>query len=255
MNITNYFLKALEILVNQLRELKTIKKWALGISIFTTIGSVFMLVMTYQTDYFEVNKFVDNIIIIFMIFSIFLLLVSSLSFSKSPIKIESIFEIQLEDLNQERVELKKRIAAKPKDDIFTTIQLNLNQTTEYYTINKSQARKSFNSSIFAMTIGMITIIVGIWLFYSGNKPRYEIATMTTVSGLLIEFISGAYFYVYNKSLNQLNHFYDKLEKMQDTMLAIELCKDLQDEIKKNEMKEKIILNLLSRSGKTDVGNS
>ncbi|MEC0234861.1 hypothetical protein P4H71_11035 [Paenibacillus kribbensis] len=252
----NYFLKALEIAANQLRELKTIKKWSLGISIFTTIGSIILLILTFQTDYYEVNELVTNVMIIFMVFSVLLLFVSILSFSKNPIKIESVFEIQLEELNEEREKLKKRISDKPKDDIFTTIQLNLNQTTEYYTINKSQARKSFNSSIFAMTIGMLTVVVGIWLFYSGNKPRYDIATMTTIAGVLIEFISGAYFYVYNKSLNQLNHFYDKLERMQDTMLAIELCNDLKDEEKKNEMKEKIILNLLSRSRKAEVeGNA
>ncbi|MES5896657.1 hypothetical protein [Bacillus cereus group sp. RP43] len=58
-----------------------------------------------------------------------------------------------------------------------------------------------------------------------------------------------YFHVYKKSLEQLNFFYEKLEKTQDTMVAIELTNSINDDVKKIELQEKIILNLIERSSK------
>src|SRR5262245_57720807 len=46
---------------------------------------------------------------------------------------------ELAPIRKEREEIRERIKEK-EPDIFDTIQLNLNQLSEYYTINKSQAR-------------------------------------------------------------------------------------------------------------------
>ncbi|WP_445683389.1 hypothetical protein [Solibacillus sp. FSL W8-0474] len=66
---------------------------------------------------------------------------------------------------------------------------------------------------------------------------------------MLEFIGAMYFVVYNKSLKQLNFFYSKLEKVQDTMIAIELTNSINDEPKKVEFQEKIVINLIERSSR------
>lgn len=197
-----------------------------------------------------------EIVIIISITLIFLLLLFILSaimaLFKEPISLRNPFELELKRLTEERIELKKKVeetVEKGESDsvesVFNIIQLNLNQTTEYYTINKGQARKSFGISVTAIVIGSLTILVGIYLVYFGDGQK--ISVISIISGVVLEIIGGMYFVIYNKSIKQLNYFYNKLEKVQDTMLAIELTNGIEDKDKSLELKEKIILKLIERS--------
>lgn len=154
--------------------------------------------------------------------------------------------IQLENLLKERLEITHKIENDDKPDIFNTIQLSLNQLNEYYTINKGQARSSFRFSLFAIVIGLLTILVGIWLNYFGNTS-IQLTYISGVCGIILEFIGGAYFFMYKKSLEQVNFFFGQLIKIQDTMLSINLANNIDDKVKKIEMHERIIVSLLERS--------
>jgi hypothetical protein len=158
----------------------------------------------------------------------------------------SSINADLERLRQEREELKKRVEAEPskKSDVFDSIQLSLNQLTEYYTINKGQARSSFRSSVFAIVLGLGTLVSGIWFFYF-HQGNVQLAALSGISGVLIQFIGGAYFVLYRKSLEQLNFFYESLLTTQDTMLAIQLAEQL-DDGPREQVYEKIIMVLMSR---------
>lgn len=158
----------------------------------------------------------------------------------------NVIEKQLENLRVERVQITKKIEEDKEPDIFHTIQLSLNQLNEYYTINKGQAKSSFQFSLFAIIIGLLTILIGIWLYYLGNS-NIQLGYITGISGILLEFIGGAYFFMYKKSLEQVNFFFGQLIKIQDTMLSINLAKNIEDKVKKTEMLEKIIISLLERS--------
>lgn len=155
--------------------------------------------------------------------------------------------IELDGLRKEREEIKKKISEND-DDIFNTIQLSLNQLTEYYTINLSQARSSYRWSITAIVVGILTLLAGIWFIFFDTNPKLDLAIISGISGVIIEFIGASNLYVYNKSLKQLNLYFKELLRIQDTMLAIELCEKIKDnEPKKIEIKEKIILSLMERS--------
>jgi hypothetical protein len=157
-------------------------------------------------------------------------------------------EVELRPIRKEREEIRQRIEHDPAANVLNTIQLGLNQITEYYTINKSQARKSFSFSVFAVVSGLATLIGGVWLFYFGKTPNVGLAALSGVGGLLLQFIGGASFYIYNKSLAQLNYFYDKLVRMQDTMLSIQLSNQLEDKSRQNVIRERLILEILTRHG-------
>lgn len=179
------------------------------------------------------------------------LVVTLLSYTKIDVTRNGL-DIELRNLREERDEIRKRLSEskteeeKKEENVFDTIQLSLNQITEYYTINKSQARSSFRFSVFAIVAGLVTLIGGVWIFYMKDTPNIDLTIITGISSALIEFIGGAYFYLYNKSLKQLNFFYAKLVRMQDTMLAIKLTESL-DGDKEIEMKEKLIMELMARS--------
>lgn len=246
-NLQNVILGLIELLANDLRKKKRTRNSLLIIFFPALITTGVILITNSQNlkDY----QLVICIIVAFV--SLIILVSSLLAFSNDYVSIKNPFEIELKNLSQERERLKGEVKSeknKSNNNVFNTIQLNLNQTTEYYTINKSQARKSFGISVAAIIAGFITTLVGIWLIYFGGNVPVSIITLS--SSVILEIIGGLYFSMYKKSLTQLNFFYEKLENMQDTMLAIELTNNISDETKKNEIQEKIILNLIQRSSQT-----
>lgn len=152
---------------------------------------------------------------------------------------------EIDEIYKERISIKQKIE-KDQFDIFQIIQLSLNQLNEYYTLNKAQARISFRFSTIAIIFGLITIIAGIWLKYLG-KIDLDYTIITGLAGVISEFVGTSYFFLYKKSLEQVNFFFAQLIKVQDTMLAVNISRDMDAPEKKNEMKEKIILSLLERS--------
>jgi hypothetical protein len=173
-------------------------------------------------------------------------LAAFISFTDIDLDKSGIF-IELNNIKQEREKIKERIS-KNENNVIDTIQLSLNQITEYYTINLNQARSSYNWSITAIIIGLSTLIAGAWLIFFRTNPNLTVGIITGISGILIEFIGASNLYIYNKSLRQLNLYFNQLINIQDTMLAIELCEKIDDtNPKKIEITEKIILALIGRS--------
>ncbi len=174
------------------------------------------------------------------------LIVISGSFSRLKIRSRGLIGFELDTLEKERQTIQRRIARKRAPDVLDTIQLTLNQLNEYYTINKGQARGSFRISVVAVVVGFATLVSGIWMFYLKQTPNLQLSLVSAVSGVLLQFIGGAYFYLYRSSLEQLNVFFGQLVRMQDTMLSIRLAQEM-PAAKRGEVTEKIIVNLLERS--------
>lgn len=170
---------------------------------------------------------------------------STLAFSR--INFTSQENRKVDYLKQERIAIQEKIRDKASSNIIDIIQLNLNQLDEYYTINKNQARNSFYTSLFLIFLGFLIITFAIVLFLSNPSLNISITIISGISGVLLQFIGGANFFIYSKTLEQVNRFYNNLIKTQDTMLAIELCRQIDDEEKKRNLMEKIVVDLLKRS--------
>ncbi|MFQ4135375.1 TRADD-N-associated membrane domain-containing protein [Nodosilinea sp. PGN35] len=181
-------------------------------------------------------------------------LLSLLAFT--PVKIQGggTVRAELESIREERYRIEERLATQKDPDVLDTIHLNLNQLNEYYTINKSQARSSFRFSVFAIVVGLAMLIFSIWMFALQRTSTPQIAVITGISGVLSQFIGGAYFYLYRTSLIQLNYFFHQLVRMQDTMLSVRLCDQMSNQERQNILREKVALILLERSSLT-AGNS
>ncbi|WP_430827192.1 TRADD-N-associated membrane domain-containing protein [Chryseobacterium indologenes] len=226
----------------------TLKKWCIIMLTFFGLATFGILIYANTilpaSDIENYNYLIDNVLPFPSI--PFGLLIFILYFSIiTPVPTKE--EQEIIKINEEREEIKTKIENKEQLEIFDTIQLSLNQLNEYYTINKVQAKSSFNWSISAIVLGLMLIIAGIILFYTNANPNINITILTGIAGVLLEFIGGAYFFMYKKSLEQVNFFFAQLIKVQDTMLSINLASKVEDESKKTEMTEKIIVSLLERS--------
>jgi hypothetical protein len=161
-------------------------------------------------------------------------------------------KVALQSIHTERNELQSRLDTKL--NIFSQVQLNLNQLQEYYIINTSQAKNSFYYSVYAIIIGLGVIVISIALYYFDTFKNITLTTVSTISGILIQFIGGAYFVMYKKSISQLNFFYIQLLKTQDIMLAINIAETFDDTVKKVELKEKIAISLLDKASQPNINN-
>jgi hypothetical protein len=137
-------------------------------------------------------------------------------------------------------------AAKADEDIIQGIKANLGQLIEYYIMNKSQARKSYTASLTAIVAGFGTIICGAWWAFSSGRSDGT-AYIVPLAGVLLQFIGGGYFYLYNRSLIQLNFFFSRLAQMQDTLLAIHLAESLPEGKERVKAVDKLIFVVAERS--------
>lgn len=245
--MTELFLDAIGIVIESLRRNPKARAWftglclaLLGSSLAVWATSPFLFVPDVAKDVARIAPFVG-------VFSGFLGFLGLAAYTGVKVKGGGLIQIELEALREERQTIQERLLEKPKADIIDTIQLNLNQLSEYYVINKSQARNSFRFSVFAVVTGLLTLLAGVWFFYLRTTPNIEMTVISGVAGVLVQFIGGAYFYLYRKSLEQLNFFFGQLVKMQDTMLSVKLCEQISPEEKQVALRERIILTLLERS--------
>jgi hypothetical protein len=168
-----------------------------------------------------------------------------------------IDNLDVEKNQQERKEIIKKITESVNNsdsgNISDVILLNLNQINEYYKINQNQAKNSFRLSSFLILTGFIAIMFAIFSPNFNDKITTDISLISGISGILAQFIGGANFIIYNKTITQLNIYYQQLIKAQDTMLAIELCNKVQEPEQKSKLIEKLIITLIDRN--SIVGNS
>lgn len=124
----------------------------------------------YVSDF---NRFAEKVLTPLIFGSLFVFFLAIASYSKIDLASKRL-EAELDSLQSEREQLRAKLAQEEKQphsgpaDVLDTIRLNLNQLTEYYTINKGQAKSSFRASMFAMFVGLVMICSGIWLLYSGS---------------------------------------------------------------------------------------
>lgn len=115
----------------------------------------------------------------------------------------------------------------------------------YYRTNQQHLQWSFWAGLSALTIGLVVLLFGIYLTFSQDNTINS--SVTSAAGVLTEFIGAGFFYLYSRNLGQLNIFYEKLIKNQDTGYAIHLMSQL-PENERAGVATAIIGALLSRSG-------
>ena len=115
---------------------------------------------------------------------------------------------------------------------------------KYYEVNLSHAKWSFWASLASVGIGLIVLLSGVAMLFVKETP--DAGIVATSAGVISEFISATFFYLYNKNLKQLNFFYEKLIKFQDTYWAMGLVNHL-PENERPEMFKTIISNLIMRN--------
>lgn len=124
-----------------------------------------------------------------------------------------------------------------------TIDKTSTQLDQYYKLNVRHLGWSFVSSLAALFSGLVALLVGIGMVFSGDHGLAS--QLAVVGGVITQFIGAGFFLLHGKNIKQLNVFYDKLIKHQDTLYAISLANSMQEPGKSSALLA-VIGSLLSR---------
>jgi hypothetical protein len=159
----------------------------------------------------------------------------------------------LDKAQSDKINFTEKLEAAKGDDIFKYILLmNTSALEEYITQTRLQAEQSFQLTKIVATAGFGLLVVGITLgIYSAflDRQGLDAAYLTSMAGIIIEFMSGVYFYLYNKTLQQLNLFHDKMISLELVSMSFISNSLIIDEKKRDECKKDLSEMLISSSSK------
>jgi hypothetical protein len=123
------------------------------------------------------------------------------------------------------------------------VQINIENLAAYYRLVKVHTDKSFLVSLCVGVVGFLLIICGL-LFGFGNSK--DLAYISSGSGVLTEFIASVFFYLYNRTVQQMKGYHDSLLAVQNILLSFKLVGDTRDESEKVKMVTQMLAYLVGR---------
>lgn len=137
---------------------------------------------------------------------------------------------------------------KKSDSHFDSlVNINIENLAEYYRLVKIHTQKSFNASLMVALFGFILISLGLVLAFIYDEYE-KIAYISTASGIIMEFISASFFYLYSKTVRQLKGYHDSLIDVQNMLLSFRLIDATEEKEHKVKLVEKM-MDYLSSSKK------
>lgn len=114
-----------------------------------------------------------------------------------------------------------------EEDIFdNSLKLSYKYLDQYYNQTREQAQKGFLVTVCVAIFGAILIFSGIIaMFFGQTSPSY----ITCASGLVTEFISAIFFYLYNKTITRMSKYHNKLVYSQNISFALKVADSLKEE--------------------------
>lgn len=146
--------------------------------------------------------------------------------------IPKLLKKRIDDSKQRELSYAQKLEEATTDvDVFKYLLLIDNEALEgYILLTKSQAEQSFRLSKWVAGAGFVIIAIGVSLGIAANLQgaNLDAAYLASVAGVLTEFIGGVFFYLYNKTLQQMNLFHDKLTASKQATLEY-LAKSLESQ--------------------------
>ena len=130
------------------------------------------------------------------------------------------------------------------------VQINVTNLGEYYSLVKIHTNQSFKTCIFAGCIGFLLVVLGVAIGFFKQDLK-DVSYLAAGTGIITEFISGVFFYLYNKTVRQLKEYHDSLLEIQNVLMSFKLIDGLKEQGRKAEMIKCMIQFLVGRSGKVE----
>lgn len=129
--------------------------------------------------------------------------------------------IEHDDVEAKKEVDKSRILLQEgSKDVISLMINNVSELREYYVISKRQATRAFSSTLIVCVLGFIVFVAGI---VANIFTKQNIMLYTTISGSIIEIISGLFFVLYRNTTAQLNLYHKRLGATEKYLTAMQLA--------------------------------
>lgn len=154
--------------------------------------------------------------------------------------IGSIDKKEFKDIKNETEEIVNSIQNKTDYDVFKLLYKNVRESTEYYIISKKQTNKSFMLAIISCIFGVMIYVGGFIVVSFFDK---NIIILSTISGTVVEVLSGLSFSLYIKCIKQLREYHKSLRSTEKYLTSIQMA-DKMSETGREEIYEWLIKNVM-----------
>ena len=139
------------------------------------------------------------------------------------------------------------------EDIFeNSIRMRYKYLDQYYLQTKEQAHKGFFATMLVTGFGALLILGGIvGMFFGYVDPSY----VTCAAGVIIEFVSAIFFYLYNKTVSSMGKYHNKLVLSHNLSTALKVAESLPDNQQiaaKNLIVTELLKDINSHMTKQDI---
>lgn len=155
---------------------------------------------------------------------------------------ESLSELyikQLEASSQEKLDYTAKLEIAKDDDVFKYLLLiSVTASEGFIAQTRLQAEQSFRWAKRVSVVGFFIIgcgvIAGI-ISAATTSLRMEAGYLAALAGILVEFIGGVFFYLYNRTLHQINLMHSRLMRTQELSAIFLASKLASDDAKSDEL--------------------
>jgi len=112
---------------------------------------------------------------------------------------------------------------KDSETVIDLMVKNVSELREYYIISKRQANKSFSTALVVCILGFCVFVLGMFINLYGNQ---NIIIYTTISGGIVEVISGLFFWLYRQTTGQLNIYHERLGTTEKYLTVMQLIEKM-----------------------------
>ena len=137
------------------------------------------------------------------------------------------------------------------DEIFKYVLLiNVAAIEGYVALTRVQAEQSFRWSKGVAVTGFVIIAIGVTIAIvtaATGTVVIEAAYLASLAGVFIEFIAGVFFFLYNRTLQQLNTVHERLSSSQQLAMSVLASSVVSDETKRDESRTEVAKLIASGS--------
>ena len=127
------------------------------------------------------------------------------------------------------------------------VKLNQDNLSKYYDLVKRHTDKSFSVSVAVGIVGFVLIGVGLGIgFVREDSATATVSYVATGAGIVTEFISGVFFFLYNRTTRQLKDYHDSLLDVQNIMISFSMVSSLNDVGSKTMALSKLLDKITTR---------
>jgi protein-S-isoprenylcysteine O-methyltransferase Ste14 len=125
------------------------------------------------------------------------------------------------------------------------VKINVDNLTLYYALVKTQTERSFWVAVWVGVVGygflLLSFIVGLTRVPPSD---FQPSWIAAGAGILTEFISATFFYLYNKTVRQMRGYHDSLLAVQNVLLSFKLIGETRDETERTRMVGHLVSSLI-----------